>query len=46
LDDALKLVPGIVESGLFLGIADIGIVAGPQGIEVLSAEETDFDEET
>ena len=46
LDDALKLVPGIVESGLFLGIADIGIVAGPKGIEVLSAIESDFDEET
>lgn len=46
LDDALKLVPGIVESGLFLGIADIGIVAGPKGIEVLSAIKSDFDEET
>jgi ribose 5-phosphate isomerase A len=46
LDDALKLVPGVVENGLFLGIADIGIVAGPQGIEVLSAVESDFDEET
>lgn len=46
LDDALKLVPGVVESGLFLGIADIGIVAGPNGVEVLSAVETDFDEES
>jgi ribose 5-phosphate isomerase A len=46
LDDALKLVPGIVESGLFLGIADVGIVAGPKGVEVLSAIESDFDEET
>jgi ribose 5-phosphate isomerase A len=45
LDDALKLVPGIVESGLFLGIAEIGIVAGPQGIEVLSAVDLDLDEE-
>jgi ribose 5-phosphate isomerase A len=45
LDDALKLVPGVVESGLFLGIADIGIVAGPKGIEVLSATEADFNEE-
>ena len=46
LDDALKLVPGLVESGLFLGIADVGIVAGPKGIEILSAVESDFDEET
>jgi ribose 5-phosphate isomerase A len=45
LDDALKLVPGVVESGLFLGIADIGIVAGPKGVEVLSGVESDFDEE-
>ena len=46
LDDALKLVPGVVETGLFLGIADIGIVAGPKGVEVLSSVEADFDEET
>lgn len=45
LDDALKLVPGVVESGLFLGIADVGIIAGPKGIEVLSAIEIDFEED-
>jgi ribose 5-phosphate isomerase A len=45
LDDALKLVPGVVESGLFLGVADVGIIAGPMGVEVLSADEIDFDEE-
>jgi ribose 5-phosphate isomerase A len=45
LDDALKLIPGVVESGLFLGIADVGIIAGPKGVEVLSAIEADFDEE-
>jgi ribose 5-phosphate isomerase A len=45
LEDALKLVPGVVESGLFLGIADVGIIAGPKGIEVLSAIEIDFEEE-
>lgn len=45
LDDALKLVPGVVESGLFLGIADVGIIAGPKGIEVLSGIELDFEEE-
>lgn len=46
LEDALKLVPGVVETGLFLGIADIGIVAGPKGIEILSSVEADFDEES
>jgi ribose 5-phosphate isomerase A len=32
LDAALKLVPGVVENGLFLGMADLAIVAGPDGI--------------
>jgi ribose 5-phosphate isomerase A len=45
LDDALKLIPGVVESGLFLGIADVGLIAGPMGVEVLSAVDLDFDEE-
>jgi ribose 5-phosphate isomerase A len=35
LDEALKLVPGVVESGLFLGIADAAIIAGPDGVVVL-----------
>jgi ribose 5-phosphate isomerase A len=35
LDAALKRVPGIVENGLFLGIADVAIVAGPEGIDVI-----------
>lgn len=41
LEDALKLIPGVVESGLFIGIADLGIVAGPMGVEVLSNEDTE-----
>lgn len=45
LDDALKLVPGVVENGLFLGIADVGIIAGPMGVEVISAIEIDFEED-
>ena len=39
LDDALKLIPGVVESGLFIGIADLGIIVGPKGVEVLSNED-------
>lgn len=38
LDDALQLVPGIVETGLFIGIADVAIIAGPDGVEVLESE--------
>jgi ribose 5-phosphate isomerase A len=35
LDQALKRIPGVVENGLFLGIASAAIIAGPAGIEVL-----------
>jgi ribose 5-phosphate isomerase A len=45
LEDALKLIPGVVESGLFVGIADLGIIAGPMGVEVLSNEDSDYDVE-
>ncbi|MCL4766379.1 MAG: ribose-5-phosphate isomerase RpiA [Hyphomicrobiaceae bacterium] len=37
LDEALKLVPGVVENGLFLGLADAAIIAGAAGVEVLEA---------
>jgi ribose 5-phosphate isomerase A len=40
LDEALKLVPGVVESGLFLGIADAAIVAGPDGVTLLERDES------
>jgi ribose 5-phosphate isomerase A len=39
LDEALKLVPGVVENGLFLGIADAAIVAGPQGVVMLERDD-------
>ena len=45
LDDALRLIPGVVENGLFIGIADLGIISGPLGVEVLSNEDDDFDVE-
>jgi ribose 5-phosphate isomerase A len=38
LDEALKLVPGVVETGLFLGIADAAIIAGPDGVVVLERD--------
>lgn len=38
LDDVLKLVPGVVENGLFLGLADAAVIAGPNGIEVIEAD--------
>lgn len=45
LDDALKLAPGVIETGLFLGLADLGVVAGPEGITVISTDDADFEEE-
>jgi len=37
LSDALNAIPGVVEHGLFLGLADIAIVASDAGIESISA---------
>lgn len=42
LEEALQFIPGVVETGLFLGIADVVIVASPEGVTELKAE---FDEE-
>jgi ribose 5-phosphate isomerase A len=41
LDQALKLVPGVVENGLFLGIADAAIIAGAEGITLLQRDDED-----
>ena len=35
LDVALKTIPGVVETGLFCGRADVVVVAGPAGIRTL-----------
>jgi ribose 5-phosphate isomerase A len=37
LADALHAIPGVVEHGLFLGLADIAIVASDAGVETVSA---------
>jgi ribose 5-phosphate isomerase A len=37
LDEALKFIPGVVENGLFLGIADAAIIGGPEGVAVIEA---------
>lgn len=39
LDEALRIVPGVVESGLFLGIADMALIGGPDGVTMLEAED-------
>jgi ribose 5-phosphate isomerase A len=37
LDAALKEIAGVVETGLFVGLADLVILAGPNGVETLHA---------
>lgn len=44
LDEALKLVPGVVENGLFIGLADAAVIASPDGVKVLEANYIDDDE--
>jgi len=39
LADLLDIVPGVVEHGLFIGIADEAVLAGPSGITVLRSGE-------
>jgi ribose 5-phosphate isomerase A len=39
LGDVLEMIPGVVEHGLFIGIADMAIVAGPTGLQLLEATE-------
>lgn len=41
LDAMLKLIPGVVENGLFLGIASRAIIASPSGIEIIDAPDDD-----
>jgi ribose 5-phosphate isomerase A len=43
LDEALKHIPGVVENGLFLGLADMAFVAGPEGIVVMETEPVEDD---
>lgn len=37
LSDALRRIPGVLEHGLFLGIADLAIVAGADGVRTIEA---------
>jgi ribose 5-phosphate isomerase A len=40
---ALEMIPGVVEHGLFLGVCDTAFVAGPNGVDVLEADDADDD---
>lgn len=45
LDDALKFIPGVVESGLFLDICDVAIIAGDDGVRLIEANREDFEDD-
>jgi ribose 5-phosphate isomerase A len=37
LADMLDIIPGVVEHGLFIGIADEAYIAGPSGVKIIAA---------
>ncbi|MEJ2124746.1 MAG: ribose 5-phosphate isomerase A, partial [Alphaproteobacteria bacterium] len=39
LGDVLEMIPGVVEHGLFIDIADLAVIAGPDGVRLLLAED-------
>jgi ribose 5-phosphate isomerase A len=39
LADMLDIIPGVMEHGLFIGIADEAVLAGPAGLTVLRADD-------
>lgn len=39
LSDVLEMIPGVVEHGLFIGIADRAIIAGPTGVQILGDQD-------
>jgi ribose 5-phosphate isomerase A len=39
LGDALESIPGVVEHGLFIDIADMAIIGGENGVQLLIAED-------
>ena len=41
LADLLDIVPGVMEHGLFIGIADEAIIASPSGVTVYRTEDSD-----
>ena len=42
LAEALSIIPGVVEHGLFIGLCDEALIAGPSGVERLTV---DFDDD-
>ena len=43
LSDCLAMLPGVVDSGLFIGIAERALIGGPDGVEVFEAPFDDIE---
>jgi ribose 5-phosphate isomerase A len=43
LSDCLAMLPGVVDSGLFIGIAECAFIGGPNGVEVIESSFDEFD---
>ncbi len=39
LAEGLQMIPGVMEHGLFIGLADIALISGEEGVEVLQADD-------
>ncbi len=44
LDECLQFLPGVVETGLFLGLADVAFIAGAGGVITLEAQWAEDDD--
>ena len=38
LAELLPFTPGVIDHGLFIGLADLAVVAGPKGVEIIDAD--------
>ena len=36
LDTEIKSIPGVIETGLFIDLADVAYIGGPKGVKKLS----------
>lgn len=43
LSDCLAMLPGVVDNGLFIGIAERAFIGGPDGVEVLEADYGEYE---
>ncbi|MEA3507582.1 MAG: ribose-5-phosphate isomerase A, partial [Synergistota bacterium] len=43
LEKKLKLLPGVIETGLFCGMASLALVGGPAGVRRLNPVQSDGD---